>query len=183
MTAYPPTPCFVLFCFVFCFVFYFVLFFLFLFLFFYYFYLFFLWVSGIPVLNIGALELLYLGKPIISNNRRILKELSPRLCVGVWVGVGGWVCVWGCVCGGVCVCVFVCFCYIVSVWSQPSLVWTIWVHHGNVSLKGVLHLLPKLVCFVLYLKLINTFLKNNICILWKIVHGIGILVGQAVFEL
>ena len=35
--------------------------------------------------------------------------------------------------------------------------------------KGVLHLLPskapKLACFVLYLKIINIFLKNNICIL------------------
>ena len=35
------------------------------------------------------------------------------------------------------------------------------------ALKGVLHLLPKiptqkLACFVLYLKLINTFLKSNI---------------------
>ena len=36
-------------------------------------------------------------------------------------------------------------------------------------LKGVLHLLPqkasKLACFVLYLKIINIFWKNNICIL------------------
>ena len=36
-------------------------------------------------------------------------------------------------------------------------------------LKGVLHLLlqkdPKLACFVLYLKIINIFLKNNVCIL------------------
>ena len=35
--------------------------------------------------------------------------------------------------------------------------------------KGVLHLLPqkapKLACFVLYLKIINIFWKNNICIL------------------
>ena len=35
--------------------------------------------------------------------------------------------------------------------------------------KGVLHLLPqkapKLACFALYLKIINIFLKNNICIL------------------
>ena len=35
--------------------------------------------------------------------------------------------------------------------------------------KGVLHLLPQkapnLACFVLYLKIINIFLKNNICIL------------------
>ena len=35
--------------------------------------------------------------------------------------------------------------------------------------KGVLHLLlqkdPKLACFVLYLKIINIFLKNNVCIL------------------
>ena len=37
------------------------------------------------------------------------------------------------------------------------------------SLNGVLHLLtqraPKLACFVLYLKIINIFLKTNICIL------------------
>ena len=37
------------------------------------------------------------------------------------------------------------------------------------NLKGVLHLLPqkapKLACFVLYLKIINIFLKNNIRIL------------------
>ena len=37
------------------------------------------------------------------------------------------------------------------------------------DIKGVLHLLPqkapKLACFVLYLKIINTFLKHDICIL------------------
>ena len=37
------------------------------------------------------------------------------------------------------------------------------------EIKGVLHLLPqkasKLACFVLYLKIINIFLKNDICIL------------------
>ena len=37
------------------------------------------------------------------------------------------------------------------------------------NLKGVLHFLqqkaPKLAYFVLYLKIINIFLKNNICIL------------------
>ena len=37
------------------------------------------------------------------------------------------------------------------------------------AFKGALHLLPqnapKLACFVLYLKIINIFLKNNICIL------------------
>ena len=32
-------------------------------------------------------------------------------------------------------------------------------------LKGVLHPNQKLTCFVLYLKIINIFLKNNICIL------------------
>ena len=40
-----------------------------------------------------------------------------------------------------------------------------YITHG----KGVLHLLPqkapKLVCFALYLKIINILLKNNICIL------------------
>ena len=37
------------------------------------------------------------------------------------------------------------------------------------ELKGVLHLLPqkapKFAFFVLYLEIINTFLKNNLCIL------------------
>ena len=32
-------------------------------------------------------------------------------------------------------------------------------------LKGVLHPIQKFACFVLYLKIINTFLKNDICIL------------------
>ena len=32
-------------------------------------------------------------------------------------------------------------------------------------LMGVLHLLPKLACFVLYLKIINNFLKTKLCIL------------------
>ena len=37
----------------------------------------------------------------------------------------------------------------------------------NGMLKGVLHPLLnlKLACFVSYLKIINTFMKNNICIL------------------
>ena len=41
-------------------------------------------------------------------------------------------------------------------------------------LKGELHPCTnqKLACFVLYLKIINTFLKNNICILKQIVQGI-----------
>ena len=42
-------------------------------------------------------------------------------------------------------------------------------HQHNNVIKRVLHLLsqkaPKLACFVLYLKIINIFLKNNICIL------------------
>ena len=49
---------------------------------------------------------------------------------------------------------------------------------------------PELVCFVLYLKIINIFLKNDICILYNvyIVQGIQkniikIKVGQAVLEL
>ena len=41
--------------------------------------------------------------------------------------------------------------------------------HLDANFKGVLHLLPqkapKLACFVLYLKVINIFLKNNIRIL------------------
>ena len=31
-------------------------------------------------------------------------------------------------------------------------------------MKGVLHLLPQLACFAIYLKIINIFLKNSICI-------------------
>ena len=31
-------------------------------------------------------------------------------------------------------------------------------------IKGVLHPLSKLACFLLYLQIINTFLKNDICI-------------------
>ena len=54
-------------------------------------------------------------------------------------------------------------------------------------LKGELHPNQKLASFVLYLKIINTILKNNICISMQIVqgtkHGIEILVGQAVFKL
>ena len=49
--------------------------------------------------------------------------------------------------------------------------------HGTANLwsfKGVLHLLPqkapKLACFVLYLKIINILLKNDICILQEIVQ-------------
>ena len=54
-------------------------------------------------------------------------------------------------------------------------------------LRGYCTSYQKLACFVLYLKIINTFLKNNICILEKIVQGIqkciDILEGQAVFQL
>ena len=48
---------------------------------------------------------------------------------------------------------------------------------------------PKLACFVLHLKIINTFLKNNMdlivnCDLSKeLKNGIEILIGQAVSEL
>ena len=47
----------------------------------------------------------------------------------------------------------------------------------------------KLACFVLYLKIINMFLKNNICyalyktLFEELKNGIEILVGQAVFKL
>ena len=34
--------------------------------------------------------------------------------------------------------------------------------HISQIIKGVLHLLPQLACFVLHL---NTFLKNNVCII------------------
>ena len=56
----------------------------------------------------------------------------------------------------------------------------------------LLHLLPqkapKLACFVLYLKILNIFLKNDICILYSklskaLKHNIKIKVGQAVLEL
>ena len=56
-------------------------------------------------------------------------------------------------------------------------------------LRGYCTSYSKLACFVLYLKIVNTFLKNNICIfctskLYKeLKNGIGILVGQAVFKL
>ena len=39
------------------------------------------------------------------------------------------------------------------------------IFHIHVIFKGVLHLLPKISCFVLYLKIINNFLKNKVCIL------------------
>ena len=32
-------------------------------------------------------------------------------------------------------------------------------------IKGALHLLPKIDMFVLYLKVINNFMKNKLCIL------------------
>ena len=56
--------------------------------------------------------------------------------------------------------------------------------------KGVLHpscelLTPnqKLACFVLYLKIINTFLKNNESLLFKeLKNGIEILVDQVVLK-
>ena len=32
-------------------------------------------------------------------------------------------------------------------------------------IKGALHLLPKIGMFVLYLKVINNFMKNKLCIL------------------
>ena len=65
--------------------------------------------------------------------------------------------------------------------------------HVSEDLKGVLRLLPqralKLACFVLYLKIINIFLKNNS--LYKsysklskeLKNSIKIKVGQAVLEL
>ena len=54
-------------------------------------------------------------------------------------------------------------------------------------LRGYCTSYQKLACFVLYLKIINTFLKNKLCILWKMFkklkNGIEILGGQAVFKL
>ena len=44
-----------------------------------------------------------------------------------------------------------------------------WGNSRKIYLKGIMRLLlqkaPKLACFTLYLKIINIFLKNNICIL------------------
>ena len=59
------------------------------------------------------------------------------------------------------------------------------------SFKGVLHLLPqiapKLACFVLNLKIIDIFLRNDICIKSKLSkelkNSIKIKVGQVVLEL
>ena len=43
------------------------------------------------------------------------------------------------------------------------------------------------VCFVYYLKIINTFLNSNVSIMkqivWEIQNGTEIFLGQAVFEL
>ena len=57
-------------------------------------------------------------------------------------------------------------------------------------LRGYCTTILKLACFVCYLKIINTFLKSNVCILKYIVilskelkNGIEILVSQAVFFL
>ena len=56
------------------------------------------------------------------------------------------------------------------------------------SLRRNWHCTPnqKLACFVLYLKIINTILKNDLCILKQIVqlkNEIEILVGPVVFKL
>ena len=58
--------------------------------------------------------------------------------------------------------------------------------HGTLRGKGTPN--QNLACFVHYLKIINTFLENNMCIMEQIVskalkNGIKILVGQAVLEL
>ena len=58
----------------------------------------------------------------------------------------------------------------------------------NIGLRGYCTSYQKLACFVLYLKIINNFLKNKVYILKKklfkeLKNGIGILVGQAVFKL
>ena len=53
--------------------------------------------------------------------------------------------------------------------------------------KGTQHSWPKISMFVLYFKIINTFLKNNVFILKKkskeLENDIGILVDQEVFKL
>ena len=52
---------------------------------------------------------------------------------------------------------------------------------------GLLHPNLKLACFVCYLKIINTLLKNNVCMILKLSkenkYGIDILVGHAFFKL
>ena len=63
--------------------------------------------------------------------------------------------------------------------------------YSNTQIKGVLHLppqkAPKLACFVLYLKIINIFLKNNYMHLIanlskELKNSINIKVGQAVLK-
>ena len=57
---------------------------------------------------------------------------------------------------------------------------------SNAPLRGYNTLNLKLARPVCYLKIINTFLKNNMCILKQIIqgtkNGIEILVGQIVFK-
>ena len=54
-------------------------------------------------------------------------------------------------------------------------------------LRGYCTSYQKSACFVLYLKIINNFLKNKSCILQNMIkelkNGIEILVGRAVFKL
>ena len=64
----------------------------------------------------------------------------------------------------------------VKIFQIPCFVLKIVVNISNYNiiilfrLKRELHPNQKLACFVLYLKIINTFLENNICILKQIVQ-------------
>ena len=111
--------------------------------------------------------------------------VGEGVCKGVCVGVCGGGCeVWVCVC----MCVqkeFLTGCFLMVSW-----VWWIWVWVKLivslaifvsyiicfailivlVSLRGYCTSYQKLACFVLYLKIINNCLKNELCILYKIVQ-------------
>ena len=72
--------------------------------------------------------------------------------------------------------------------KQKSEFWKI----GHAPLSGYCTTYQKLACFVLYLKIINNFLKNELSYKneckWKklfkeLKNGIEILVGQAIFKL
>ena len=89
----------------------------------------------------------------------MLTWLHNIVCVCVCVGGG---------CGGVCVCVF------------NNILSIFWLREYCTSYQ-------KLVYFVFFLKIINNFLKNKVCIFKKLFkefkNGIEILVDQAVFKL
>ena len=78
-------------------------------------------------------------------------------------------------------------CYIVQFLVKCAKIYHIKTNY--ITIKGVLHLLPKIsMFFFLYVKIINNFLKNELFIYKKcsrdsLKNGTEILVGQAVFKL